>query len=169
MAITSLLVRISWISGFMAAMSLPAISGAAMMHHRLKCERYSVLLMPPLPTSSMSGSFQCPGPAKSARSTCMSAMFTTPAPFRSEERAVFGVPHAAVAHLEHVGVVPVPGAGEVRQIHLHVGDVHHARAIPGHLALPNVFDIGGGAPQMAHCGRPCPGEIGRASCRERVA
>ncbi len=31
-----------------------------------KCERYSVSVMPPLPTSSMSGSFQCPGPAYGA-------------------------------------------------------------------------------------------------------
>ena len=31
--------------------------------HKLKCERYSTSVMPPLPTSSMSGSFQWPGPA----------------------------------------------------------------------------------------------------------
>lgn len=34
-----------------------------MIDHIEKCERYSVSVMPPLPTSSMSGSFQCPGPA----------------------------------------------------------------------------------------------------------
>ena len=34
------------------------------MAHRLMCVRYSSTVMPPLPTSSMSGSFQCPGPAK---------------------------------------------------------------------------------------------------------
>ena len=45
--------------------SLPAISGAAIMAQRLKCARYSVWVMPPLPTSSMSGSFQPPG-----RATC---------------------------------------------------------------------------------------------------
>ena len=49
--------------GVMLRRSLPAISGAASMDHRLKCERYSVVVMPPLPTSSMSGSFQWPGPA----------------------------------------------------------------------------------------------------------
>ena len=38
-------------------------SGAAITDHREKWERYSVSVMPPLPTSSMSGSFQCPGPA----------------------------------------------------------------------------------------------------------
>ena len=53
--------------------SVPMISGAAIIAHRLKCVRYSVAVMPPLPTSSMSGSFQSPGPgvrgpaARSAR------------------------------------------------------------------------------------------------------
>src|ERR1017187_9410382 len=50
----------SWIAGFMLAMSLPAISGAAIMLQRLKWDRYSTSVMPPLPTSSMSGSFQWP-------------------------------------------------------------------------------------------------------------
>ena len=69
-AITSLLVRMSWISGRMARRSLPAISGAARIAHRLKCERYSTSLIPPLPTSSMSGSFQWPGPAYDCNPTC---------------------------------------------------------------------------------------------------
>ena len=51
------------VSGVILRRSLPAIRGAAKIAHKLKCERYSVLVMPPLPTSSMSGSFQCPGPA----------------------------------------------------------------------------------------------------------
>ena len=37
-----------------------------MIAHMEKCERYSVAVMPPLPTSSMSGSFQWPGPAYGA-------------------------------------------------------------------------------------------------------
>ena len=37
------------------------MSGAAISDQRLKCVRYSVSVMPPLPTSSMSGSFQAPG------------------------------------------------------------------------------------------------------------
>src|SRR5689334_140898 len=43
-----------------------------MIAHSEKCVRYSVAVMPPLPTSSMSGSFQCPGPAywASARFAC---------------------------------------------------------------------------------------------------
>ena len=40
-AITSLLVRMSWISGFMSRRSLPAIRGAARIDHRLKWARYS--------------------------------------------------------------------------------------------------------------------------------
>lgn len=43
--------------------SVPISSGAAITAHMLKCDRYSVSVMRPLPTSSMSGSFQCPGPA----------------------------------------------------------------------------------------------------------
>ena len=42
--------------------SLPASSGDARIAHRLMCVRYSSAFIPPLPTSSMSGSFQCPGP-----------------------------------------------------------------------------------------------------------
>ena len=76
MAMTSLLVRISLISGDMFFKSFPAINGAARIHHRLKCERYSVVVMPPLPTSSMSGSFQWPGPAYVSRPTCKSAICT---------------------------------------------------------------------------------------------
>ena len=38
-------------------------SGEAIIAHNEKCERYSAALMPPFPTSSISASFQCPGPA----------------------------------------------------------------------------------------------------------
>src|SRR5271157_435390 len=58
--------------------SLPAMSGAARIAHRLKCERYSVSLIPPLPTSSMSGSFQCPGPAYDCKPTCKSRLISIP-------------------------------------------------------------------------------------------
>src|SRR5213080_837251 len=43
--------------------SFPAMSGAAMMAQRLKWARYSSSVMPPFPTSSMSGSFHAPGRA----------------------------------------------------------------------------------------------------------
>src|SRR5436190_874333 len=55
-------------------MSLPISSGADIIAHRLKWVRYSVAVIPPLPTSSMSGSFQCPGPAYCARSSLMCAL-----------------------------------------------------------------------------------------------
>src|SRR5256714_14729576 len=48
--------------------SVPAISGAAICAHRLNSARSSVKDMP-LPTSSMSGSFQPPGPANEASPT----------------------------------------------------------------------------------------------------
>src|SRR5436190_23855867 len=56
-------------SGAILRKSFPAISGAVRMHHKLTWVRYSVVVIPPLPTSSMSGSFQCPGPANAARSS----------------------------------------------------------------------------------------------------
>src|SRR5438874_8750175 len=56
----------SRVAAGMVRTSFPAISGAAMMAHRLKWARYSSSVMPPLPTSSMSGSFHAPGAAASA-------------------------------------------------------------------------------------------------------
>src|SRR5438309_7927181 len=53
----------SRVPGDMARTSFPAISGAAMMAQRLKWARYSSSVMPPFPTSSMSGSFHAPGRA----------------------------------------------------------------------------------------------------------
>src|SRR5436309_14300143 len=47
----------------MARTSLPAMSGAAIMAQRLKWARYSSSVMPPFPTSSISGSFHAPGRA----------------------------------------------------------------------------------------------------------
>src|SRR4051812_6078904 len=58
--------------------SFPAINGAARIAHRLKCERYSTSFMPPLPTSSMSGSFQCPGVAYDCKPTCWSTIESMP-------------------------------------------------------------------------------------------
>src|SRR6478672_3841886 len=62
----------------MVRRSLPAIRGAAKIAHKLKCERYSVSVIPPLPTSSISGSFQCPGPAYDSKPTCSSTMLSMP-------------------------------------------------------------------------------------------
>src|SRR5467141_721951 len=50
--------------------SFPASKGAARIAHSAMCVRYSSRFMPPLPTSSMSGSFQCPGPANFSRPFC---------------------------------------------------------------------------------------------------
>src|SRR3989442_1198208 len=47
----------------MARTSLPAMSGAAITAQRLKWARYSSSVMPPFPTSSISGSFHAPGRA----------------------------------------------------------------------------------------------------------
>ncbi len=75
-AITSRLPRISIVSGVASRRSLPISSGAAMTDHRLKWLRYSRSVMPPLPTSSMSGSFQWPGPAYSASTMFCLAMLS---------------------------------------------------------------------------------------------
>src|SRR6266446_4470551 len=76
--------------------SFPAINGAARMHHKLKCERYSVVVIPPLPTSSMSGSFQCPGPAKLSSPTCKSKIFTIPSSQQFPSGHFFMLDHLSV-------------------------------------------------------------------------
>ena len=61
---TSLLVRISRISGCHVAQVVAGQQRAESRHHRLMCVRYSSVVMWPLPISSMSGSFQWPGPGE---------------------------------------------------------------------------------------------------------
>src|SRR6185437_5905307 len=68
-AITSVFFSVVRVALDAERMSLPISSGAAISAQRLKCARYSASVIPPLPTSSMSGSFQCPGPANWARSS----------------------------------------------------------------------------------------------------
>src|SRR5215471_14996268 len=65
---TALLPRVARVSELALTRLLPANSGAAISAQRLKWARPSVVDMP-LPTSSMSGSFQCPGPAYESRPT----------------------------------------------------------------------------------------------------
>ena len=60
---TALLVRIDSVCGLALMMLLPSISGEAISAHKLNWLWSSVAFMPPLPVSSMSGSFQPPGPA----------------------------------------------------------------------------------------------------------
>src|SRR3954469_24410510 len=68
-AITSGLVEGARVAGETVRRSVPAISGAAISDHRLNSLRYSASLWPPLPISSMSGSFHAPGPASEASCT----------------------------------------------------------------------------------------------------
>ena len=56
-----LLVSVASVAADALRRSVPMISGAAIIAHMLKCVWYSVSVMPPLPTSSMSGSFQAQG------------------------------------------------------------------------------------------------------------
>ena len=57
-------------------------------------------------------------------------------------RLVFGVGHAAVADFQHVGIVPVAGAGKL----LAAGLQFEADVLHG---CPAVADVAGGAPQIA--------------------
>src|SRR3569833_274282 len=59
-------------------MSLPAISGAAIRAHNAKWARDSVSDNPGRPTTSMSGSFQWPGPACAASGAVTSRTLPTP-------------------------------------------------------------------------------------------
>ena len=63
MAIYSLLVKIFLISSLIFVISHPISKGALLMHQRPKCVLYSVNVIPPFPTSNISGSFHPPGPA----------------------------------------------------------------------------------------------------------
>src|SRR5665213_475450 len=76
MAMISLLVRIEEVCADMFRSSLPAINGAASMHHNEKWALSSLYFMP-LPTSSISGSFQWPGPAYCRMLSCRSRIFRT--------------------------------------------------------------------------------------------
>ena len=57
------------LAGVMLRRSVPAISGESIAAHRLNSDWYSVVVMSPLPTSSMSGSFQAPGPEYGYKNT----------------------------------------------------------------------------------------------------
>src|ERR1039457_4166018 len=70
-AITSALVRMAFVVALIERMSLPAMSGDANIAHMPKCERSSSADIP-LPTSSISGSFQRPGPAYWAKGLSVS-------------------------------------------------------------------------------------------------
>src|SRR4029078_9773667 len=74
---TSAFVIVVFVAALMLRRSFPAMSGAAMIAHMLKCARPSVSFRPLLPTSSMSGSFQCPGPAYEYRFAFLSTRPTT--------------------------------------------------------------------------------------------
>ncbi|CAM5281308.1 hypothetical protein SCANM63S_07268 [Streptomyces canarius] len=70
--------RIALTSADMVRMSLPAMSGALSSAQRAKWERDSVSVRPGRPTTSMSGSFQCPGPDCAASGAVTSRTLPTP-------------------------------------------------------------------------------------------
>ncbi len=70
--------RIALTSLDMVRMSLPAMSGAPISDHRAKWARDSVSDRPGRPTTSMSGSFQCPGPDCAASGAVTSRTLPTP-------------------------------------------------------------------------------------------
>src|SRR2546426_1130403 len=76
--ITSGFVRIVLVASVMLRTSLPAMRGADMRAHKPKCVRYSVSVMPPLPTSSMSGSLTVPGAVAAAWAALRSKMSIIP-------------------------------------------------------------------------------------------
>src|SRR6185437_3627207 len=75
MAITSLFRRMLFVSADMSRTSFPASNGDRSMDHIVMCVLYSLSLMPPLPISSMSGSFQCPTVAYGAILSWLNPIF----------------------------------------------------------------------------------------------
>nr|GFD01103.1 hypothetical protein [Tanacetum cinerariifolium] len=78
-----------------------------------------------------------------------------------EVGAVFVGGHA-VADFQHVGVVPVAGAGVLAQVLLLVHNLHHTKRLPGAVvldAVEAVVDVARGAPEVAHGGAPLPGLV----------
>src|SRR5437899_7822781 len=77
-ATSPLLVRIARVAADAPRRSLPAINGAAIIAHIEKWVRISVSVMPPFPTSSMSGSLNRPGAAYAASVESTATMLRTP-------------------------------------------------------------------------------------------
>ena len=71
-------------------------------------------------------------------------------------RARFGCAQARVADFEHVGIVPVAGAGVLLQTHLQLQNKLPAERVSA-LAIVAIHDVAGGAPQMTDVFGPGPG------------
>ena len=78
------------------------------------------------------------------------------APHR-EVALVFDGVHSAVAHFQHVGVVPVTRAVIRIEVLHQVDDVDHAVAAPVFFSVPEVDDVAGGPPEVADALSPFPG------------
>src|SRR5215469_7506674 len=119
---TSELVRMSLMSGGMERTSFPAISGAASRAQKLKWARYSASDMPPLPTSSMSGSFQWPGPAKVSSPTSRSIMSTTPYSQQLPSGHFFLLDHLSLMSpvVRHRLPIPLPHSQGLAVPHSHM-------------------------------------------------
>src|SRR5208282_1845042 len=74
---------------------------------------------------------------------------------------IFRRGHSAISDFEHVGIIPVSGAGEGFETDLLVEDVEHSIAttiagLPFLFALPSVFDVARGTPEISYTVRPEP-------------
>ena len=77
----------------------------------------------------------------------------------AEVRAALGEGHAAVADLEHVGVVPAARARVRVEVGDEVEDVGDADAAPLPAAVPAVLDVAGRPPEVADARGPGPGLV----------
>jgi len=105
MAIASLLVSISRIFLSILRRSHPTIRGEASMHHIEKCITFSSYVRSPLPTWSISASFQCPGPAYGQRGAIISIIFRMLAP---PQYAVPSVVAIISSDTLHISPIPFP-------------------------------------------------------------
>ena len=75
---------------------------------------------------------------------------------QAEMRAVLRRRHAAVAHFQHVGIVPMAWAREFGEVGIHVHNGDRTGAVFLALAFPLIQNVGGGAPQISDTRCPCP-------------
>ena len=75
---------------------------------------------------------------------------------QTEVRFAFGVSQARVADFQHVGIVPMAGAGKRFEAGLQIQYVREAHAAPITATVPAILNVAGSAPEVANIRAPEP-------------